>query len=128
MKIFGLRKQPNTHIEVDLDEEWVIPSAPVYSKAQWTPFEGMRVKGRVKRVVLRGETVYVDGKILAEPGFGQDVRLRPPLSPPTPINRKKHSSHNESPSRKVGGVRARHNSEPPVTPIKGQPFYSINYN
>ena len=75
----------------------------------------MKVKGRVNRVVLHGETVFVDGKVLAEPGFGQDIRLHPPLSPPSPM-RRKHSSHQESPSKGPsphGKERARHNSEPP---------------
>lgn len=63
MKIFKLTPQKDTHIEVDLDEEWIIPSAPLHSKAGWTPFAGMKVKGLVKRVMLRGETVYVDGKV-----------------------------------------------------------------
>ena len=63
LKIFKLRPQQETHIEVDLDEEWVIPSAPQHSKAQWTPFAGFKIKGCVKRVVLRGETVFVDGKV-----------------------------------------------------------------
>ena len=73
----------------------------------------MPVKGRVKRVVLRGETVYVDGKVLAEPGFGQDIRLHPPSSPSSPT-RKKHSSHRDSPLKTIVGVanRVRHNSEP----------------
>ena len=82
----------------------------------------MKVKGRVKRVVLRGETVYIDGKVLAEPGFGQDIRLQPPMSPPTPP-RRKHSSHPESPSsvKMVGGARVRHNSEPLGTqPTSGE--------
>jgi hypothetical protein len=34
----------------------------------------MRVKGAVRRVVLRGEIVYLDGKVLAKPGSGRDVR------------------------------------------------------
>ena len=63
LKIFKLRPQQETHIEVDLDEEWVIPLAPQHSKAQWTPFAGFKIKGCVKRVVLRGETVFVDGKV-----------------------------------------------------------------
>ena len=63
MRIFGLRKQPNTYIEVDLDEEWTVPSAMPFSKAGWTPFAGMNVKGRVVRVVLRGEIAYLDGKV-----------------------------------------------------------------
>jgi dihydroorotase-like cyclic amidohydrolase len=40
----------------------------------WTPFEGWKVKGRVMRVVLRGRKVYKDGKVLAEKGFGKNVR------------------------------------------------------
>ncbi len=80
----------------------------------------MKVKGRVKRVVLRGETVYVDGKVLADPGFGQDIRLRPPLSPPTP-SRRKHLSHLDSPTKdiKMGVAKTRHNSEPLGSPFKG---------
>ena len=45
-----------------------------FPSPRWTPFAGMEVVGKLKRVVLRGELVYVDGKVLAEPGFGQDVR------------------------------------------------------
>ncbi|ETN65264.1 carbamoyl-phosphate synthase large chain [Anopheles darlingi] len=73
-RIFNLPDQPNTYVEVDFDEEWTIPERPAHSKAHWTPFAGVRVKGRVHRVVLRGETAYVDGVVLASPGFGQNVR------------------------------------------------------
>ena len=50
-------------MEVDLDEEWTVPNAMPFSKAGWTPFAGMSVKGRVVRVVLRGEIAYLDGKV-----------------------------------------------------------------
>lgn len=63
MKIFGLAVQPNTYIDIDLDESWLIPKAMPFSKAGWTPFAGRRVVGKVKRVVLRGEVAYVDGKV-----------------------------------------------------------------
>ena len=36
--------------------------------------QGRRVTGRVQRVVLRGKIAYVDGHVLAEPGYGQNVR------------------------------------------------------
>ena len=62
-KIFGIREQPHTYVDVDLDEEWTIPASPAHSKAGWTPFAGRKVLGRVKRVVLRGEIAYVDGKV-----------------------------------------------------------------
>lgn len=73
-KIFNLPDQPDTYIEVNLDEKWTIPDAPAFSKSKWTPFAGFTVVGRLERVVLRGKQVYVEGKVLAEPGFGQDVR------------------------------------------------------
>lgn len=73
-RIFNLPEQPDTYVEVDLDEEWVIPNRLPHSKCGWTPFAGMRVKGSVRRVVLRGEIVYLDGKVLAKPGSGHDVR------------------------------------------------------
>lgn len=63
MKIFHLPDQPNTFVEVDMDEEWIVPSKPEYTKAGWTPFAGMRLKGAVRRVVLRGEDAYIDGKV-----------------------------------------------------------------
>lgn len=49
-----------------------------------------------------------------EPGFGEDVRLQPPRSPPSPP-RVKHKSHGEAvrvtPTKKPL-VRVRHSSEP----------------
>ncbi|XP_044257733.1 CAD protein-like, partial [Tribolium madens] len=73
-RIFNLPDQPNTYVEIDLDEEWTIPDTTAYSKAEWTPFAGRKVKGAVHRVVLRGEVAFVDGQILVQPGFGQNVR------------------------------------------------------
>jgi hypothetical protein len=32
------------------------------------------VRGRVRRVILRGQEVYEDGRVLAPPGFGRNVR------------------------------------------------------
>lgn len=73
-RIFNLPEQQNTYIEVDMDEEWVIPNELKHSKAKWTPFAGMKVKGRIARVVLRGEVAFVDGEVLVDPGFGKNVR------------------------------------------------------
>lgn len=51
---------------MDLDAQWTIPEAPPFSKARWTPFAGMKVTGRVQRVVLRGEVAYVDGQVCGD--------------------------------------------------------------
>lgn len=73
-RIFNIPDQRNTYIEVDMNDEWIIPEAMPYSKSKWTPFAGMKVRGSVHRVVLRGEVAYIEGQILVNPGFGQDIR------------------------------------------------------
>lgn len=73
-KIFALPEQPETWIEVDENARWEIRAAELRSRCGWTPFEGWPVKGRVRRVVLRGREVYREGQILAPPGYGQNVR------------------------------------------------------
>eukprot|EP01027_Heterolobosea_sp_BB2_P019005 GEZU01026707.1.p1 GENE.GEZU01026707.1~~GEZU01026707.1.p1 ORF type:complete len:653 (-),score=212.02 GEZU01026707.1:47-2005(-) len=73
-KIFNLPEQPDTYVEVDLDAEWEIPEKMPFSRCAWTPFAGFKVRGCVTRVVLRGAIAYLDGKVYAPQGFGQDIR------------------------------------------------------
>jgi len=73
-KIFSLPEQPETWTEVDENAEYEIKAANQFTRCGWTPFEGWKVKGRVKRVVLRGHEAFKDGKVLAEKGFGRNVR------------------------------------------------------
>lgn len=76
-RIFDLPDQPDTYVEVDMDAEWTISAETGFSKARWTPFAGRRVRGKVHRVVLRGRDAFLDGHVLAEPGFGKDARVDP---------------------------------------------------
>ena len=69
-RLFGLPPQPDTRVEVDMTP-WVIPATGWRTKCDWTPFAGLTAGGRVARVVLRGQTVYEDGVVLAAPGTGQ---------------------------------------------------------
>jgi carbamoyl-phosphate synthase/aspartate carbamoyltransferase/dihydroorotase len=69
-RIFGLPEQPETWVEVDPEAEWEIYAAETFTRCAWTPFEGRRVRGRVRRVVLRGRDAYRDGQVLAPPGAG----------------------------------------------------------
>ena len=75
-RIFGLPDQPETWIEVDPDAEWELRGAEMFTRPAWTPFEGWKVRGRVRRVVLRGAEAYRDGEVLAPPGYGKDVRAQ----------------------------------------------------
>lgn len=73
-KIFRLPEQPETWVEVDENAEYEIKAADQFTRCGWTPFEGWKVKGKVRKVVLRGKTAYENGKILAPRGGGRDVR------------------------------------------------------
>jgi len=72
----------------DLDSEWVVDAkSQQFSKNPWSPFDGRRARARVVRTLVRGETVYADGEILARPGSGvflsrsDDHSLRTTLEP-----------------------------------------------
>jgi carbamoyl-phosphate synthase/aspartate carbamoyltransferase/dihydroorotase len=73
-RIFGLAVQTDTYCEVDLDSGYEILAANHHSRCGWTPFEGWKVKGRVVRTVLRGQTAYENGKVISKPGAGRNVR------------------------------------------------------
>ena len=56
----------------DLEGEWVVDGrSQQFSKNPWSPFDGRRVRARVVRTLVRGETVYAGGEILVEPGYGR---------------------------------------------------------
>jgi carbamoyl-phosphate synthase/aspartate carbamoyltransferase/dihydroorotase len=73
-RIFNLPDQADTWIEVDENQRWVIQARDTFTRCGWTPFEGRSVQGKINRVVLRGKTVYEEGKVLAQPGYGQSIR------------------------------------------------------
>lgn len=66
-KIFNVPVQPDTFVEIDPTVTYNLSPVTLFTKCQWTPFEGMKVTGKVKRVVLRGKTVFKDGQILGNP-------------------------------------------------------------
>ncbi|GAA5900006.1 hypothetical protein JCM6882_007023 [Rhodosporidiobolus microsporus] len=59
--IFDLPAAPSdTYVEVEVDRTVVVPK-----RAYWSPLEGKKVSGAVHRVVLRGETVLLDGQFVS---------------------------------------------------------------
>lgn len=72
-KIFHLFEQPETTTEVDMEISWDVCADDFHSRSGWTPFEGMKLRGKVRRVILRGEEVFRDGEVLAAPGTGKDL-------------------------------------------------------
>jgi dihydroorotase-like cyclic amidohydrolase len=73
-KIFHLPEQPETWSEVDENAEYEIRAADQFTRCGWTPFEGWKVRGKVRKVILRGKIAFEDGRILVEPGYGKNIR------------------------------------------------------
>jgi dihydroorotase len=71
-RIWGLDCPPETYALVDLDAEYTIERSCLHTLCGWSPFEGMRVRGKVIGTWIRGTHIY-DGDILAAPGFGQNL-------------------------------------------------------
>ncbi len=73
-RIYNLPEQPETWLEIDPDARWEIRASETLTRCAWTPFEGMPVRGRLRRVVLRGKEAFRDGEVKVERGYGRNVR------------------------------------------------------
>ena len=80
-KIFGLSdrgsiKEGNKAdlVTVDLKREYRIGTSRFHSKAKYSPFDGMRVKGKPVKTFVGGQLVMDDGEIVAKAGSGEIVR------------------------------------------------------
>jgi len=70
-KIFGIEQ--NAQIEIDENEEWIVENKKLFTKCKWSPFEGRKLKGKVKRVWIRKKLIFDNGKFLVKPGFGNAI-------------------------------------------------------
>jgi allantoinase len=61
-------------VVVDLDREWTLSADQLFYKNKHSAFVGYSFKGAVERTFVRGQTVYQNGQITVEPGYGQAVR------------------------------------------------------
>ncbi len=77
--IFSIPDQQDTWVEIDETHIYELTGPELFTKVKWTPFEGKRVQGLVRRVVIRGETVFQDGECVTQPGFGKNIRRNNPV-------------------------------------------------
>ena len=61
-------------VAVDPSATWTFRESDVLSKCGWSAFTGQEFTGQVRLTMVRGATVYRDGKVVAKPGSGQLVR------------------------------------------------------
>ena len=72
-RVFGVAAPPDTYTEVEIDAPRTITRDNLQTLCRWSPFEGMRVRGQVRRVVIRGQIAFDGENIIAAPGSGQAV-------------------------------------------------------
>lgn len=58
---------------LDPQRIWEVIPEKLETKNKWSPFAGWQLKGKVVQTIVRGTTVYCDGEIVTEPGFGQFI-------------------------------------------------------
>ena len=83
-RIFGLYPQKGTLLPgsdadvvvVDLDKSWTLAAEDLFSKHKHSAYVGYTFQGKVERTIVRGITVYQDGNIMVEPGYGRLLRRK----------------------------------------------------
>jgi len=61
---------------LDLDKEKVVDPAEEYSFADFSLFQGRKLKGWPAKVIKGGKVAVVDGKVVSEPGIGKYLRRK----------------------------------------------------
>jgi dihydroorotase len=72
-RIWDLALPDDTYTLVDLDAEYTIDNSQLHTKCGWSPFAGMRVKGKVVETWIRGTKVYDGEYVLVDAGFGKNL-------------------------------------------------------
>ncbi len=61
----------------DPNGSWRVNAADLLHTQKWSPFEGVDLQGQIMRTILRGATVFENGAVPVEPGFGRFLAARP---------------------------------------------------
>jgi len=59
---------------VDLSRTWTLGAGQVQTRSGISPYVDRTFRGAVVRTIVRGRTVFVDGAIVGEPGWGRFLR------------------------------------------------------
>lgn len=62
--IFKIPDQPDTYVELDPDNSWIVGEDGYESKCCWSPFDGWQLYGKPETVVIRGKMVVERGRVM----------------------------------------------------------------
>ncbi len=87
-KLYGLHPQKGTIaigsdadlVIWDRDKEVTISNDLLHHNVDYTPYEGMQIKGWPEITLSRGEVIWADGEVKAGPGRGQFLICQPPAA------------------------------------------------
>lgn len=87
-RLFGLYPQKGTIklgadadlMVVDLDKEWMLTTEQLFYKNKFSAYVGSTFKDEVEHTMIRGRTVYQNGQIVADPGYGKLLRRSYPYA------------------------------------------------
>jgi dihydroorotase len=57
-------------VVVDMKKEWLVDSSEFFSKSRFSPFDGLRLKGKAVKTFVNGQLVMDGGEIVGEGGCG----------------------------------------------------------
>jgi len=63
-------------VVIDMDKEWTI-GTPIFGKAEYSPYHGLAVKGKIAMTFLRGELAYNGKEITLASGAGRFIKRNP---------------------------------------------------
>lgn len=72
-KLFKIPNYSNSKTIIDTNKTYTIRNEDLKTKCGWSPFNGWKVKGKIKQVFIRGKKVFENGQILVKPGFGSVI-------------------------------------------------------
>ena len=83
-KIFGLFPKKGTIqvgsdadiVIIDPNEKWTITKSTILGNLGFSQYEGFEIIGKINMVLLRGNTIYSNGKIVGKKGFGRFIKTQ----------------------------------------------------
>ena len=81
-KIYGMYPQKGTIavgsdadiVIIDRDKEVTITKSMLHENVDYTPYEGMKVKGYPVMTIVRGKVIVKDNEFIGEEGYGKFIK------------------------------------------------------